>query len=70
MHPYISQAIAAERVADAIRAADASRRAQLGRQLAAANGRRPHPSYRGRRAARSQSCTAAASMAVSGPARH
>jgi hypothetical protein len=70
MHPYISQAIAAERVADAIRAADASRRARLGRELAAINGRQPRPSYRGRRSARSQRCTAAASMVVSGPARH
>ncbi len=67
MHPYISQAIAAERVADAIRAADASRRAQLGRQLAKINGRQPHPPHRGRRAARPQPCTASASVAVSGP---
>lgn len=70
MHPYISQAIAAERAADAIRAAEASLRGQLGRQLAAANGhpsRQPHPSYRARRAARRQLCAATTSVTVSGP---
>jgi len=66
MHPYISQAIAAERAADAIRAAEASRRGQLGRQLAMINSRQPHSSHRGRRTARPQACTASATMAVSG----
>jgi hypothetical protein len=36
MHPYISQAIAAERAADAIRAADTSRRAREARQVVVA----------------------------------
>jgi hypothetical protein len=61
MHPYISRAIAAERAADAVRTADASRRAQDFQEEAAAVGasthhclqaHRSHQSYRAQRAAR------------------
>ena len=61
MHPYISQAVAAERSADAIRAAEASRRVREARQAVAG---RTHQSHRARRAARRQ--PSAAGLAVSG----
>lgn len=56
MHLYISQAVAAERVADAMRAADAGRRAREARQVDAVRTRRAHQPYRTRRAARRQPC--------------
>jgi hypothetical protein len=69
MHPYISQAIAAERLADAIRAAEASRRAREARQVVVAVGAdQPHQarqSHGARRAFRRQPC--AAGVTVSGP---
>jgi hypothetical protein len=75
MHPYISQAIAAERAADAIRVADASRRAREARQVVAAaranqarQSRESRESRRARRArgaVRRQPC--AAGLTVSGP---
>jgi hypothetical protein len=68
MHPYISQVMAAERAAEAIRAADASRRAKDARQAVAVSGRQshqPHPAYWARRAfRRQQPCTAG--LTVSG----
>jgi hypothetical protein len=50
MHPYISQAIAAERAADAIRVADASRRAREARQVVAVNTNQSRQSRESRRA--------------------
>jgi hypothetical protein len=74
MHPYISQAIAAERAADAIRVADASRRAREARQVVAVRANQARQSRRGARgvagppgaggAARRQ--PAAAGLTVSG----
>jgi hypothetical protein len=70
MHPYISQAIAAERVADAMRVAEASRRARDARQ-AVAGMSQPHQalqsrqSHRARLTFRRQPC--AAGVTVSAP---
>jgi len=61
MHPYISQAIAVARVADEMRAANASRRAQEAKHAAAASKHQSHQSrlsYRTRRAFRRQPCIA------------
>jgi hypothetical protein len=68
MHPYISQAIAAERAADAIRVAEASRRAREARQVVAVGADRSHQSrqsHRARRPFRRQ--PGAAGVTVSGP---
>ena len=68
MHPYISQAIAAERAADAIRLAEASRRARDARQVVAVGTDQPHQarqSHRARRAFRRQPC--AAGVTAAGP---
>jgi hypothetical protein len=69
MHPYISQAIAEQRAADLIRAADASRRGREARQTVKVSTQQAHQSYqsyRARRAARRELCAAGASMTVSG----
>ena len=67
MHPSISQAIATQRVADALRAADASRRARDAKQEVAVSTHqspRSRQSYRARRAAGRQPRTAG--LTVSG----
>ena len=50
MHPYISQALAAERVADMMRKADAGRLARDARQVVAARRHQSHLSHRARQA--------------------
>jgi hypothetical protein len=71
MHPYITQAIAAERTAEAIRVADASRLARDAKQVAAVRTHQAHQSrqsHRARRAARRQ--PGAAGLTVSGSQCH
>jgi hypothetical protein len=68
MHPYFSQAMAAERTAEAIRAAEHSRRVRDARHAVAASTRHSHqsqPSHWARRAFRRQEPGTAA-LTVSG----
>ena len=71
MHPYISQAIAAERVADAIRAADASRRARDARQVVAVGADQPYQARQSRQSHRARRVfhrqPGAAGVTVAGP---